>query len=77
MMNNHLVFAAAPMDALDKCLELGLKFEETTWVMNYQLLGGKDYSDYSVHYTDLFRNTPAYAEAHQHFGDEAPMTRRP
>lgn len=69
-MNNHLVFATGRMDAMAKCQELGIEFDETVWVLNYQLLGTGDYSNHIVHYTELFKEMPAYAEALRELGDE-------
>ncbi len=70
-MANVLIFAVNARDALVKCNQLGIAFEEVTWVMNYQLLGGGDYSHYAVHYTEPFKAVPAYAEAYSILGDGA------
>lgn len=68
-MNNQLIFAASYEDAMSKVAELGLEFSETVWVLNAQLLGAGDFSGHTVHYTDLFKQMPAYVEAHEIFGD--------
>jgi hypothetical protein len=68
-MANVLIFAVNARDALVKCNQLGVPFEEVTWVMNYQLLGGGDYSHHQVFYTEAFKNVPAYAEAYEILGD--------
>lgn len=63
MKRKILIFATNARDALVKCRELGVPFEDVTWVMNFQLLGGIDYSDHEVHYTEAFTATPAFMEA--------------
>lgn len=63
MMNSHVVFAVNRLDAMAKCEELGLEFENTIWVMNFQLLGQVDTSGLTPHFTDTFREMPAYREA--------------
>lgn len=68
-MSNHLVFATSFQDAKDATDVLGLEFSETVWVLNAQLLGAGDFSGHTVHYTDLFKQMPAYVEAHEIFGD--------
>lgn len=68
---NVLIFAVNARDALVKCNQLEVPFEEVTWVMNYQLLGSADYSNWQVHYTEAFKNVPAYAEAYSILGDGA------
>lgn len=70
-MNNHLVFATNRIDAMAKCQELGIEFDQTVWVMNYQLLGGIDFSNHTHHYTELFKEMPAFQEAFDHFGEES------
>jgi len=67
-MRKILIFAVHARDALAKCEELGVKFEDVIWVMNYQLLGGMDTSDYEVYYTDAFTLVPAYFEAYAALG---------
>lgn len=64
-----LIFAVSAHDALDKCIELGVEFWEVTWVMNFHLLGGHDYSDWKVYYTDQFTTTPAYPDAWANLGN--------
>ena len=68
-MRKILVFATSAPDALGKCIELGVEFHEVVWVMNYQLLGGIDYSDHEVYYTDTFTLMPAYQEAFTALGN--------
>lgn len=63
MMNNHVIFATGRLDAVEKCVELGLVFEETYWVMNFQLLGQVNTSSLTPHFTDSFREMPAFREA--------------
>ena len=70
-MRKILIFATSPRDAIVKCRELGVEFESVLWVMNYQLLGGMDVSDFEVHYTNAFRLVPAFAEAFDNLGDGA------
>jgi hypothetical protein len=70
-VNNHLVFAASWKDAEDAMTKLGLAFDETVWVMNAQLLGAGDFTGHTVHYTALFREMPAFAEAVAIYGEEA------
>lgn len=68
-MAQILIFAVNARDALVKCKELGVEFEDVTWVMNYQLLGGMDFSHYAVFYTEAFTQVPAYAEAYEMLGN--------
>lgn len=72
-MANILIFAVNARDALVKARELGVEFEDITWVMNYQLLGGVDFSHYAVFYTDAFKQVPAYTEAYETLGDGKDM----
>lgn len=59
-----IVFAASRKDAQDYCAdELGVPFEDVVWVLNAQLLGDADTSQAEVHYTDTFKEMPAYSEA--------------
>lgn len=70
-----LIFATSRADAMDLCVRLGVPFDTVTWVMNYQLLGGLDYAGHEVHYTDMFTEMPAYAEAWAELGHGAsPVT---
>lgn len=68
-MRKILIFAVHARDALDKCEALGVAFEDVIWVMNYQLLGGADMTDYEVYYTDAFMAVPAYPEAFVNLGN--------
>lgn len=59
-----VVFAATPIDAVNYCKDNNLVFTDVVWVMNYQLLGESGLKDVDeVHYTELFRLMPAFAEA--------------
>lgn len=69
MNNSHVIFAVNQKDAAAMCGELGLKFAETTWVLNYQLLGGDfDPMSHIPHFTESFKMFPAYREAAFRFG---------
>jgi hypothetical protein len=69
-MNTHLIFATSEDDARALMEELELEFDETVWVLNAQLLSGSgDYSQHTVHYTDTFRQMPAFVEAVSIYGD--------
>ena len=71
-MAKTIVFATSQQDAAEHMRTNGMDFESTIWVMNAQLLGAGDYSDHAVQYTDTFRKMPAYGEAVERFGEEAP-----
>lgn len=60
-MRKILLFAVSTADAQEWCNGMGVTFESVTWVMNWELLGGQDYSDHEVYYTPMFKLTPAYA----------------
>lgn len=62
-MNSHVIFAVNRRDAMDKAEELGLEFEKTIWVMNFQLLGQVNTDALTPHFTDTFMDMPAYREA--------------
>lgn len=68
-MRKILIFAVHARDALAKCEELGVAFENVVWVMNYQLLGGADFSGHEVYYTNAFTLVPAYGEAFTNLGN--------
>lgn len=69
-MKKRLVFATSAQDAQETMAGLGLDFEQTVWVLNAQLLGEPDnYADHEVHYSELFRQMPAYVEAKAIFGE--------
>lgn len=71
-MEEVIVFATSYDDAAQFMQQEGLEFDQTTWVMNVQLLdGSKDYTGYAPRYTETFRMMPAYAEAVTVFGEEA------
>lgn len=61
-MNSHILFAVSQTDAQAACEQLGIKFSETVWVMNRQLLGDLDLVDKLVHVTEAFRRVPAFRE---------------
>lgn len=67
-MNSHVVFAVNRKDAMEKCAELELPFDHTTWVMNIHLLGDVALNSITPQFTDLFKEMPAYREAALAFG---------
>lgn len=62
-MKKIIVFAVNRIDAQAKAHELGVEFEQVTWVMNWNLLGYTDLEGAKFHFTDAFKDMPAYDEA--------------
>ena len=58
-----VIFAVNRLDAQQKAHELGVEFEDVIWVMNWNLLGWMDLEGVKFHFTDSFKDMPAYAEA--------------
>lgn len=70
-----LIFAETPLDALAKCIELGVEFKDVIWVREYDMLGdmpAEKITGRDVHYTEKFRvdKPEAFEKAKAVLGDK-------